>query len=455
MNLMTDREIRAAAIDLVRQANSQLKTRDDTPDRLAVAIAGFRPPIAAAAFYESEARFTSGVAGVRGGKTFGGARAVIRRVIRDMRTKKIRPGGHRGLLYWCVAPTYDLSIVQFREIIEIVTQAGVVANVSYSWPRAIDLVNGTRIEFRSAHRPERLVGAGLDGVWIDEVARVDAETWKGQLRQRLSDRAGWGVFTSTPLGRNWFYKEIYSQAANVGGDHADYESHTWRTADNTYIPGIAEEVAKARGELPGKYFRREYEASFDEFIGQVYDEFSFKHHVVSTIPAADQFVEKRAGVDWGFRNPGVVLVGARDKDNVWWIIHEEYAAGLQIKPPPEHDNWTKRFMRIAKEHRPGLWLCDTADPENISAMRAAGVPVKDADKHVLKGIESVAKALHVRDGIGAGLRIHKSCAHLIEEIQSYQWRESSNNEEPEKENDHCMDALRYLIHYTRPQAVSY
>ncbi len=54
-------------------------------------------------------------------------------------------------------------------------------------------------------------------------------------------------------------------------------------------------------------------------------------------------------------------------------------------------------------------------------------------------------ALLVRQDKTPGLVISDACQHTIREIEGYVWREVSGVtvEEPRKENDHCMDALRY------------
>ena len=47
--------------------------------------------------------------------------------------------------------------------------------------------------------------------------------------------------------------------------------------------------------------------------------------------------------------------------------------------------------------------------------------------------------------IGQRLFINKRCVNLIAELESYAYDENSNSELPKKENDHAIDAIRYVI----------
>ena len=69
----------------------------------------------------------------------------------------------------------------------------------------------------------------------------------------------------------------------------------------------AEEIDKARKELPEDRFSQEYLADFRKQEGLVYKEFKRDRHVIHTLPELDRFVEKIAGVDFGFTNPTAVI----------------------------------------------------------------------------------------------------------------------------------------------------
>ena len=171
-------------------------------------FANYKPHEKQQAFHRSTARIKCCAAGVRGGKTYAGAREFIRKVYTDRTEKKGR------LNYWIVAPTYALTDVAKEEIFDILgaeIEDPKTSPLVKSWNGSklrLVLKGNIYIEFKSAEKPETLVARGLDGVWIDEAGRCAAVTW-ANLRARIADRQGWALFTTTPMGKNWFYEEVY------------------------------------------------------------------------------------------------------------------------------------------------------------------------------------------------------------------------------------------------------
>lgn len=402
----------------------------------------YRPHRGQAELHRCGARFVAVCAGVRSGKTHGAAREFLRRVWADRFWK---PG---PLRYWAVAPTHDLGEAQWREILSALggDRWALVARVAKT-DRRVELVSDITIEFKSAHEPRRLVGVGLDGLWLDEAARVHEDAWKGQLRMRLSDRLGWGLFSTTPLSRNWFFRDVWRLAdPDNPARRPDYGAVRFTTADNTALPHLAAEVERARRELPARYFEREYLASFDAFIGQVYEGFDRKVHVCreADLPAA--LAEVRVGVDWGYRNPGAMVVVGRDGDGRWWALDERYERGLIVDGTSAERTWLAIARELAAKWRPTGFLCDPSRPEYIRALRTAGLPAKAAVNDILPGIQRIATLLHVDPVGGPALRILERCRFLLGEIPQYRWRDDGPAlEEPLKLDDHALDALRYAL----------
>jgi phage terminase large subunit len=87
------------------------------------------------------------------------------------------------------------------------------------------------------------------------------------------------------------------------------------------------------------------------------------------------------------------------------------------------------------------------DPSAASfkvAGRRKGLRFKDADNDVLDGIRLVSSLFKLRR-----YKVNKDkCPNTLKERASYIWNEkkamSTGKEEPVKENDHTMDAIRYF-----------
>ena len=79
-------------------------------------------------------------------------------------------------------------------------------------------------------------------------------------------------------------------------------------------------------------------------------------------------------------------------------------------------------------------------------LRNRGFRLMDADNEVLEGIRFVSIMMHTRR-----IKVEKRCINIRREIDSYVWDEKAaqrGEERPVKENDHAMDALRYIIKTT-------
>lgn len=147
------------------------------------------------------------------------------------------------------------------------------------------------------------------------------------------------------------------------------------------------------------------------------------------------------GLDFGFHNPLAAVWGHVTSDDVLWITGCRYVRQATI---PIHAEAIPKGVR---------WWCDPAQPESIAQLRAHGHdaipcvhrPVRGATgeqkKPVLAGIDMVSERIRI-----GRLRIVRSaCLPLIRELSLYHYDTAKQLEEPVKEDDHAVDALRYLV----------
>ncbi len=282
---------------------------------------------------------------------------------------------------------------------------------------------------------------GMGGDSFSQQPRVLPDLGGRTLRRRPPARIGWALFTTTPLGTsNWYYEEIWQKTQDDDAD--DYRGVKFHTDDNTAVPGLAEEVEKARKELPDAVFRRNYKADFHAFKGQIYTEFFDEPpHVVDEC-ARSSFVRRIGGIDWGWSNPGVLLEIGVDMQGRWWVYDEHYQTDM-LKTPPEGKSeagtWLGVF-RAAESRGVQTFWADPSEPETIATFEQNDIPIYAADNEVRPGIDVLKVLMH--DGpSGPRLRIHERCQRLRRELGSYKWKD--NEEKPVKEDDHGPDALRY------------
>jgi len=170
--------------------------------------------------------------------------------------------------------------------------------------------------------------------------------------------------------------------------------------------------------------------------GAVYDTFNTRDHVKERDHS--EFIRWYLAMDEGYTNPAVILLVGEDSDGRLHIAREYYERGkLQ-----------KDVVNIAREwfyeKKVVLVAVDAAAAGLIADLCDCGLPAEPHKGRVLDGITLVQQYLKVQgDGL-ARLTVDPSCVNVINEFESYVWK--SGKDEPVKENDHALDALRYLVH---------
>lgn len=226
-----------------------MPTLTDPVDRVTYRMHGFLPW--QSEVYADDARFKVVCGGRRLGKTRFGAGMAIAPAIEGGRS-------------WWVAPTSQLAQVGWRTL----------RNLARKIPRAevrlvdrtIMLPSGGWVQVRTAGEPGGLISEGLDFVIYDEAARGSEESWTQELRPALTDRKGWALFISTPLGRaNWFYG-LYRRGQS--GDPA-WASYHFPTSANPFID--EDEISAAEELLPRDVFDQEYMAEFNDAGSSPFD----------------------------------------------------------------------------------------------------------------------------------------------------------------------------------------
>lgn len=277
---------------------------------------------------------------------------------------------------------------------------------------------------------ETLRGQRFDFVVIDEIASMRNFwlNWEEVLRPALTDRRGEVLFISTPKGFNHFY-DLYSTIDE------DYASFHFTTYDNPHMP--VDEIEKAKKELPEDRFHQEYMADFRKQEGLVYREFNRDRHVIHTLPEETRFVEKIAGIDFGYTNPTAVIHISRDRDENYYVTAEWYKTG-------QTDEQVGDYVRQCHFNKV---YPDPESPSAIAVLNNKGVYTVE----VVKNKDSIKNGIdRIRSLFKMGkLFIHASCVNLISELETYRYPEKrpdmNEYENPIKEHDHALDALRYAL----------
>ena len=383
-------------------------------------------------------RFSAFIGGVRSGKSFAGT------------VKGIKFARRRKSIGAVIAPTYPM----IRDVLIPLWQELLPAKFVKKYSRSehkLWLKNGSVVLFRSAEIPERLYGLTLHWFHIDEAATLPRRVWDIMMSRVISTR-GYGFITTTPNGHNWVYELVKS---------GEISSVFAKTSDNPLIDPA--EIERAKKILDSKFFRQQYEASFEAYLGQVYDDFG-ERNIVPIVPHAD--LPTYIAADFGWRHPTALVWAQVDQENNIMLFDEvvesfltpdaiaKIIRGEKVRLPSGKIFKSEIPIEMIREiitgfeasqsrqESGGLAIIDILGDEGIRNIRTVG-------GSIVRGIFDVRAKILSAEG-EPHLFVDPHCERLISDFRGYHYPENAKgiaSELPEKDNihDHTMDAVRYLI----------
>lgn len=167
--------------------------------------------------------------------------------------------------------------------------------------------------------------------------------------------------------------------------------------------------------------------------GVIYSEYNKNIHEVDTVPPIKRYF---AGVDWGFDHYGVIVIIGEGYDGNLYLVDGVAEQKKYI------DWWVKRANEFKEKYGNITFYADSARPEHVDRFNDEGIKTINANKSVIAGIELIARLFKEKK-----LFIKRGCIpRFFDEIYQYIWKTNSTKDEPVKENDDVMDAMRYAIY---------
>jgi len=293
--------------------------------------------------------------------------------------------------------------------------------------------NGSEVWFKSCEEEMRIRGMTLDFVGLDEPIDIDESVFK-QFINRISGTGNlkngnpFILLTTNPGSQShWIYKRFFKS------NNPDYFAIQTTTYDNVLLPRYEDYIRELKEE-DEDWIRRFLDGTWDTFAGQIYKEFNPSRDV-GDYKDLKIFDYMTAGVDWGFRNPSVILtLGFKGKDV--FILDEYYK-----KEKPTHFVVSEVAKRHNKYHYRKAYF-DPSNPDLIFQATDLRIPSEKGDRDVNAGIGKIKSILKK-----GNLHIDQHCINTIREFQNYQYKKDKTGENavevPAKLDDHTMDALKY------------
>ncbi|OGV35012.1 MAG: hypothetical protein A2020_10790 [Lentisphaerae bacterium GWF2_45_14] len=301
-------------------------------------------------------------------------------------------------------------------------------------------------------RVEKILGNEYVTILLNEATQLSWESVQmimTRLAQKVYDTNGEMavpklLLDCNPRGpRHWLHMAGVRHIDPFSGkplpDAAKWARISWSAYDN--LSNLPREYIETLESLPENMRDRMLHGIWRGNAGAVYDEFDESTHLVKPFPIPEHWQKFRA-IDFGYTNPFVCLWGALDHDNRLYIYRELYKARERTAVHAEN------IKKLSENEKIRLSVADH-DAGERAELESAGINTECALKNIATGIQSVKNRLVIQTDGKPRLFFFSDLPNIISEIYDYSWKSSSDSscapEEPVKENDHAMDAMRYMV----------
>lgn len=345
-------------------------------------------------------------------------------------------------------------------------------------PAAFEYPNGSTLIVNGIDRPEKIKSWEFDRIFVNEATELNLEDWefcRSRLRHGVAPyhQITGDVNPGPPM--HWLNQRcnngITTRLLSRYEDNPKY----WDTKTNDWTEAGREYVLGTLGGLTGVRLSRLRYGIWCSAEGTVYEQdYDRARNVIDPFPIPKSW-SRFLIVDFGYTNPFVCLWAAQDEDGRYYIYRQIYRTKVLVEDHAKTiaimSGW---FHLLPKDHprynsRPADWadplpreiICDHDIEDRRTLEKHLGLYTTAAKKSVSDGLQAVASRLRpagdgrprvmiFRDSlkeVDPELARMKRPLRLEDEFEMYIWKkgtDGSEKEEPLKENDHALDALRYL-----------
>lgn len=206
--------------------------------------------------------------------------------------------------------------------------------------------------------------------------------------------------------------------------------------DNTFLDPIYKESIKM-STPSGMFTDRDILGLWVNAEGVVYRDFVAKKHMVKSMPESETVVQYIGGIDWGYEHYGSIVVFAHCDSGNYYLVHETTRKHEQVQ-----DFWLPLALKLVEKYKGIYFFTETARPEYTHLFADNDIDMILANKSVVPGIQHVASLFKTDN-----LFLIESAVEMIDkELCSYVWSSDKKEEKPNKDNDDCLDAVRYALY---------
>src|SRR3569833_1035436 len=283
---------------------------------------------------------------------------------------------------------------------------------------------GSKIEFFSADQPGKVRGPRRDVMFVNEANNIPYEAFDQlRIRTRKTIWLDWN-----PVSEFWWYTEVVP----------NYE-HDFLTL--TYLDNEGLDASIVQDIESHKYNKNWWQVYGLGQLGEVEGRIYTGWQIIDDIPFEARL--ERRGLDFGFSVDPAAIVDIYYYNGGYILNERLFRKGMTNKPLADFLNMLDRPNTLV--------MADSAEPKSIEEVKQYGVNILGAKK-VGDGKKSYLKASigFVQEQL---ISVTKQSVNLIREYRGYLWmtdRDGKQINEPERGNDHALDAARYGMESLRP-----
>lgn len=325
--------------------------------------------------------------------------------------------------------------------------------------------NGSKLMIGGMDKPTKIMSSEYDAAYVQEAIELTTTDW-----ENITTRLRNGVVSFQQLladcnpdkPAHWLHQRSLTGVTKmIGCRHED--NPVLYNADGTLTERGRDYISKLDA-LTGVRYQRLRLGRWVAAEGQVYEGWDPTVHLVDEVKPTAAW-SRWGAIDFGYTAPFVYQDWWEDPDGRLWLANEVYRTRRLVE---DHAKTIKDLLFYPsgqpRGQLPRAIISDHDAEDRATLERHLGLSTSPAKKTVSDGIQAVQSRLKVQADGKPRLFIRRGAVverdpeleeaalpiGAAEEISGYVWAVRPGNkgglkEEPVKENDHSMDALRYMV----------
>jgi PBSX family phage terminase large subunit len=326
--------------------------------------------------------------------------------------------------------------------------------------------NGSVVLIGGLDKPSKIMSLEVDSAYVQEATELNLTDW-----EMLSTRLRNGSLSFQQLladcnpaaPTHWL--KLRADAGAVTMLNAAHTDNPVLYDDNGELTEKGRNYIGRLDALTGVQYQRLRKGMWVAAEGLIYEDYDPATQLTYKPKEPPDSWERYWTVDFGFTNPFVLQCWAIDTDGRAHLYREIYKTKTLV------EDHAKRILSLVtradgtwKEPKPRAIICDHDAEDRATLEKHLGLPTVAAKKTVSDGLQATQarfkkagdgqpRIFFVRDALeqrDQSLAEAGRPTCTADEVGGYIW--NSDKDAPVKENDHGMDAMRYLVAHLDLQA---